>query len=115
MNAYLAPVLAALGGALLVALVLGSVRSYRQLRKFFSRSKTEADPPLHPAQSVPLADDRGLAALAHRAIGVAFLLGLTGIFFFSAANVSNDTSLSFPISAAAVALLAGWVSTGGGK
>jgi hypothetical protein len=110
--AYLAPLLAALGGALLTALVLGINRLSRQLSR---RRATggEATPSSSVPDSARDAPDPALPTLAHSTLDIALLLGFTGIFFFAYVGGSPAAGMAaVPVGAAAVALLAGWLVAG---
>jgi hypothetical protein len=108
-DAYLPPLLAALGGALLTALVLGINRLSRSV----SQRRAAADR-LPEAAAVPEsardAPDPALPTLAHSTLDVALLLGFIAIFFFAYVGGSSVTA-AVPMGAAAAALLAGWAVT----
>jgi len=110
--AYLAPLLAALGGALLTALVLGINRLSRKLSH---RRATggDATPPSAIPDSARDAPDSALPTLAHNTLDIALLLGFTGIFFFAYGGGSAAAGMAaVPVGAAAMALLAGWAVAG---
>ena len=111
MNAYLAPIAAALVGALLTALFLGAVRLSRLLSR--RRARNEADLSGGQPEPVRHTPDPTLPFLAHRSVAIALLLGLTAIFFFSASFSSVTGIEGAPVTATVLVLLVSWAAAGG--
>ena len=109
MDAYLAPVLAAAGGALATILVLVSVRLYRRARRLVA--PTSGEEPTR-GEGTEAASDRALPDLAHRTLGVSLLLGFLGVLFFAIPEQgAMSRGLLSPMAAATLAAFVGWVFT----
>ena len=109
MDAYLAPVAAAAGGALLSILVLVSVRLFRRVR---ARVSPAPDPAPQQSERPEPPSDRTLPDLAHRTLGVSLLLGFLGVLFFTMpAEGATDRGWLSPMAASALAAFLCWVFT----
>ena len=107
MDAYLVPVLAALAGAFVTAVVLGAVR----LGRWWRAGRSPAPEPaalaglvwdLVPDHAADPSDPH-LSRLAHHSLGAALVIALTAFFTFAAAPGAGGIGLP-----ATVALLAAW-------
>lgn len=111
MNAYLAPIAAALVGAVLTALFLGAVRLSRLLSR--RRAQSQADSGGRQPEPVRHSPDPTLPFVAHRTVAIALLLGLTAIFFYSATFSSVTGIEGAPVTATVLVLLVSWMTAGG--